>query len=79
MRVLDIGCGAGDVTMLAAELVGASGSVVGIDRNADVIAVARARAQTAGCHHVEFRQGTAEDLYATMAFDAVIGRYVLVH
>jgi hypothetical protein len=33
MRVLDIGCGAGDVSMLAAELVGSTGSVVGIDRN----------------------------------------------
>jgi hypothetical protein len=31
MRVLDLGCGAGDVSMLAGELVGASGSVVGID------------------------------------------------
>ena len=41
MRVLDLGCGSGDVTMLAAELVGASGSVVGIDRSPEVIAVAR--------------------------------------
>jgi ubiquinone/menaquinone biosynthesis C-methylase UbiE len=38
MRVLDLGCGAGDVSMLAAELVGPSGSVVGIDRNPQVIA-----------------------------------------
>jgi ubiquinone/menaquinone biosynthesis C-methylase UbiE len=45
MRVLDLGCGAGDVSMLAGELVGASGSVVGIDPNAQVLAVARKRAQ----------------------------------
>jgi hypothetical protein len=32
MRVLDLGCGAGDVSMLAAELVGPEGSIVGIDR-----------------------------------------------
>jgi ubiquinone/menaquinone biosynthesis C-methylase UbiE len=48
MRVLDLGCGPGDVSMLAAELVGPSGSVVGIDRSPQVIALARTRAQAAG-------------------------------
>jgi NADH:ubiquinone reductase (H+-translocating) len=43
MRVLDLGCGAGDVAMLAGKLVGASGSVVGIDGNAQILAVARKR------------------------------------
>ena len=33
MRVLDLGCGPGDVSMLAADLVGPSGSVIGIDRS----------------------------------------------
>ncbi len=46
MRVLDVGCGAGDVTMLAAELVGPYGWVVGIDRDPEVIVVAKQRAQT---------------------------------
>ena len=32
VRILDFGCGAGDVFMLAAELVGPEGSIVGIDR-----------------------------------------------
>jgi ubiquinone/menaquinone biosynthesis C-methylase UbiE len=40
MQVLDLGCGADDVSILAAEIVGPSGSVVGIDRNVDVVAVA---------------------------------------
>jgi ubiquinone/menaquinone biosynthesis C-methylase UbiE len=35
MRVLDIGCGMGDVTMLAAQLVGPTGSVVSVDQEAD--------------------------------------------
>ena len=43
MRVLDIGCGVGDVSFLAAELVGPTGTVVGIDRNPGVLAVARQR------------------------------------
>jgi protein-L-isoaspartate O-methyltransferase len=33
IRVLDVGTGAGDVALMAAEMVGASGSVVGVDHN----------------------------------------------
>lgn len=33
MRVLDVGCGAGDVSFLAASIVGPTGEVIGIDRS----------------------------------------------
>jgi SAM-dependent methyltransferase len=79
MRVLDLGCGAGDVSMLAGELVGASGSVVGIDRNAQVIAVAKERAQAAGFGHVAFEQASVDTFSAPEPFDLVIGRYVLMY
>src|SRR5262249_26099103 len=52
MRVLDCGCGAGDVSMLAAELVGGSGTVVGIDRSRAAIGVAEERARAAGLAQV---------------------------
>jgi SAM-dependent methyltransferase len=38
MRVLDVGCGTGDVSILAAEMVGSGGAVVGIDRSKDALA-----------------------------------------
>jgi ubiquinone/menaquinone biosynthesis C-methylase UbiE len=79
MRVLDLGCGAGDVAMLAAEMVGASGSVVGIDRNGRVIRIARERAQAAGLRHVAFMEASADDFSDPASFDLAIGRYVLVH
>ena len=79
MRVLDLGCGAGDVSMLAAELVGASGSVVGIDRSPEAIAVARGRARTAELRHVHFQEATVGAFSDPEPFDAVIGRYVLIH
>jgi ubiquinone/menaquinone biosynthesis C-methylase UbiE len=79
MRVLDLGCGAGDVSMLAAELVGASGLVVGIDRSPEVIAVARERARTAELRNVDFEEVSVEDFSDPEPFDAAIGRYVLVH
>jgi ubiquinone/menaquinone biosynthesis C-methylase UbiE len=48
MRVLDIGTGAGDVALDAARLVGPGGSVVGVDANPQLIALARERAAAAG-------------------------------
>jgi 16S rRNA A1518/A1519 N6-dimethyltransferase RsmA/KsgA/DIM1 with predicted DNA glycosylase/AP lyase activity len=42
-RILNIGSGIGDVTMLAAKLVGASGEVVGIERDSRSIARTRMR------------------------------------
>ena len=41
MRVLDIGSGAGDVSLLAAEMVGPSGAVLGIDRTVAGVAQGR--------------------------------------
>lgn len=79
MRVLDLGCGSGDVAIQVAELVGPEGAVVGIDRNAEVLAVARQRASAAGLANIEFREGTAEDVSDPVPIDLAIGRYVLVH
>jgi 2-polyprenyl-3-methyl-5-hydroxy-6-metoxy-1,4-benzoquinol methylase len=79
MRVLDLGCGAGDVSVLAAELVGPSGSVVGIDRNADVVAVANERARSSGLQNVDFRHAELHAFTSDASFDCVVGRYVLIH
>jgi SAM-dependent methyltransferase len=79
MRVLDIGCGTGDVSVLAADLVGPSGTVVGIDRSPDVLDVARDRARSGGYDNIEFVQGDAESFDGGAPFDMAIGRYVLMH
>ena len=79
MRVLDLGCGAGDVSMLAGKLVGPSGSVVGIDPNADVLAVARARAQAEGLLHVTFADASVGTFSDPRRFDLVVARYVLIY
>jgi SAM-dependent methyltransferase len=79
IRVLDLGCGAGDVSFLAAELVGPSGSVLGIDRDPGVLAVARRRARELAVTNVSFEERSIEDLVASRPFDAVIGRFVLIY
>src|SRR4051794_41810985 len=48
MKVLDLGSGAGDVAMLAARMVGPTGSVVGVDINPVVLEAAQRRVRAAG-------------------------------
>ena len=79
MRVLDVGSGAGDVTFLAAELVGPSGAVVGVDVNPAVLATARARALAEGRDNVVFVEGDCRTAALDHDFDAAIGRFVLMH
>src|SRR5260370_36829635 len=79
MRVLDVGCGAGDVSMLAADLVGPSGAVVGVDGSRKVLAVARERARAAGDRQVRVEGSSVESFGDPGCFARVVGRYVLIH
>jgi 2-polyprenyl-3-methyl-5-hydroxy-6-metoxy-1,4-benzoquinol methylase len=79
MRVLDVGCGPGDVSFVAARLVGSEGTVLGIDAAADIIELARARAIEHGVTSVRFEQTTVGDLALDQPVDAVIGRLILMH
>jgi ubiquinone/menaquinone biosynthesis C-methylase UbiE len=78
-RVLDIGSGVGDVAMLAARLVGPSGEVVGIERDAGYIARATERASAVGYRNVRFVQADLNDLGVDGPFDAAVGRLILSH
>jgi SAM-dependent methyltransferase len=79
MRVLDLGCGVGDVSFLAAELVGPTGSVVGIDLDAGVLAVARQRADESRLTWVAFEESAVDCFMLTEPFDAAVGRFVLMY
>ena len=78
MRVLDVGSGAGDVAFLAAELVGETGEVVGVDRAPTALAVARKRAGALSLRNASFREGDPASMTFEKPFDAIIGRYVLM-
>jgi SAM-dependent methyltransferase len=79
MRVLDVGSGAGDVAFLAAELVEPTGAVVGVDIDPTVLATARSRAAAAGLAQVQFVEGDFRSIELDGAFDAVVGRAVLMY
>jgi 2-polyprenyl-3-methyl-5-hydroxy-6-metoxy-1,4-benzoquinol methylase len=77
MRVLDVGCGVGDVALLAGEFVGPTGSVLGIDRSHEGIEIARRRAAAAGQHWTLFEASEIETYATPQRFDAIVGRLVL--
>lgn len=79
MSVLDIGCGTGDVSLTAADVVGPGGAVLGIDRGPDAIAVARRKAEEAGVAHASFEVTEIEALDPSRRFDALVGRFILMH
>ena len=61
-RVLDLGCGAGFDTLLAAQMVGPNGKVIGVDMTPEMIAKARTNAEKMGPANVEFFLEEIEDL-----------------
>src|SRR5262249_13443974 len=79
MRMLEIGCVAGDVSLLLAEAVGPQGSVVAVDREGRAIETARARTRASGHENITFMLASDEELPDISPFDAAVGRYVLVH
>ncbi|HYX74522.1 MAG TPA: class I SAM-dependent methyltransferase [Steroidobacteraceae bacterium] len=79
MRVLDIGCGVGDVTLLAARLVGPKGAVLGIDRAASSVETARSRANVLGTGHARFEQAELDSFDTEQTFEVLVGRLVLLY
>ena len=79
MRVLDVGCGSGDVAFLAADLVGPSGEVVGVDRERKAVDWADARARSRRMKNVNFLEGDPAEMEFDRRFDAVVGRLVVMY
>ena len=77
-RVLDLGAGAGTDSLVAAQMVGANGHVMGIDMTPAMLAKARSAAAAMGTSNVEFVDAEAEKLpFADGSFDVVISNGVI--
>jgi 2-polyprenyl-3-methyl-5-hydroxy-6-metoxy-1,4-benzoquinol methylase len=66
--------------MLAAEIVGPNGRVVGIDMDPSFLEHARRRAEENGCAPwVTFEQAKVDAFTTSDRFDALVGRYILLY
>ena len=75
--VLDIGCGAGVDTLVAAIMVGSEGKVTGIDLTSEMLKQARINLERTSLKNVSFEEGSAEELpFPEKTFDVVISNGV---
>ena len=85
MRVLEIGCGNGEVTQLLADLVGPSGLVLALDKNEAALEMARERMAKLDIPNVQFEAADITGDLSTLdaiegePFDALAGRRVLMY
>jgi len=77
-RVLDLGCGAGTDSLVAAQMVAPEGRVVGIDMTREMLDKAQRAASEMGAGNVEFVESEAEQLpFGDASFDVVISNGVI--
>jgi SAM-dependent methyltransferase len=77
-QCIDFGCGGGHVALELARRVGPGGRVVGIDLDAELLALARQAAESHGLEQVTFRTGAVEDASDTDV-DLAFARMLLSH
>jgi ubiquinone/menaquinone biosynthesis C-methylase UbiE len=78
MRVLDPGSGPGDVCMMLADMVGPSGTAIGLELDADAVRFARERASAAGFGNITFVHSGFSQYVPDAPLDAIVGRLVLM-
>jgi arsenite methyltransferase len=77
-EVLDLGSGAGTDSLVAAQMVGPEGRVVGVDMTPQMVAKAGASAAQMGATNVGFVESEAERLpFADASFDVIISNGVI--
>src|SRR5438876_8023981 len=74
-RVIDIGCGCGGTSIELSRIVGAGGSVLGVDVSQPMLEVARTQGALANCAHLAFRDGDASEAELPANIDLLFSRF----
>jgi SAM-dependent methyltransferase len=79
-QVADVGCGPGATLLAMADVVGPTGTVVGVDADPDAVATAQRLIESNGLEHATAVLGSADDTGLPQdGFDVVVLRHVLAH
>jgi SAM-dependent methyltransferase len=76
---LDFGCGGGDVSFDLARLVGSTGTVLGVDMDAEGIAIAKREAELHNIDNVSFEISDITEWQTDSVYDLAYGRFILTH
>lgn len=76
---LDVGCGGGNVALMAAQMAGDNGSITGIDFDEEIISLAQQDAVASGMRNISFRAISAYDISYDNEFDVAYARFLLSH
>lgn len=79
LKVVDVGCGGGDVTFALAHRVGPKGQVIGIDLDEEKLGWARAEVQAQGVSHIRFETCDVTQAWPVAGADLVYARFILTH
>lgn len=79
MRVLDAGCGSGELTVDIARLVGPGGEVIAVDRAPEALAAAERLIESSGVANVHLLEGDVATVQVDASVDAIVGRMMLMH
>jgi ubiquinone/menaquinone biosynthesis C-methylase UbiE len=78
-KILDLGCGGGNVALMASKMVGEEGYVTAIDFDSEIISLAKQDAINDGVNNISFEAQSAYDITFDDRFDIAYSRFLLSH
>ncbi len=79
MRFLDLGCGGGNVSMMASDMVGDTGKVIAVDADANMVTLAQKDTGAHAINNVSFSVMNANDIDYSDEFEIAYSRFLLSH